>query len=850
MGLGNSGSWSSGGRPSGLGTAPVVTASAGVDIASAVDIAGLLLGAGAGAGVGTGGRRDMSDEDSGNPNPNSLLAVAAASHAARPMTQVQHQHRQRQLQHQAPVTIAGRAMRGNRKKSGDFVKVMQYEGMDARNFTGKAPPTVGDAVGAVGNTHSASSAIPLQKNKSPASAASQPQQYQQQYPHHHQPQRRDKPFAQHHYQQQQQQYQMQQMQYQRQPQPQQSKASKAVVLAEIEVDRSPMLIAAAAKAALEAKDAAEEALEAAIDARTAADAKRREKEAGPAAAAAAKVAAAAAPKREGRVRKLSTKMAASVSYKAQEKGPSKFEKAAVTAERKAEFLAKRASAAEKKHQQEIKKAADANTKLKNKRAKEAAERAAAREAAREGGTNAVTAMNPVIPEGPIIPDGQMMTNIPGAGVNTGGGDVDAAVAPAVVRAFPKLVLKLDSNKAKKVAASLNVVGVGGKGRSGRAGAGSTYSSSGGGGRVSAVDQIGNDGAGRAAAKKRGDIVSDSDEGGDQQHSRASRPRRIGATKEEVARASERANVFAGVSASEKGVRVGTTETSVNLSSSSVAAGNDNRAAAATAASAAAAAVGRKDSGGGGGGGGESRKRARKDGPKDAQKTKAGAPGSNSSPEAVAAAADIAAAAALATALAPVPRSRGGAHGRHGRSYMPKNNGAITLVHTKRHFDTGARYPGGELGTFKDVGKPEVLTPQVRVVCRLTENGLPVPLEESLFTDAPVYRRGGKKNEDMSNEHFDKRHRPSETAEKKTKLWGTAGTRFELQQELRRLEEQRKEEEATLKARKKAQPEEEEQEERELGPYTFWPVLTPQPLPPILLFFLPPLSPRPRTYVQT
>lgn len=52
---------------------------------------------------------------------------------------------------------------------------------------------------------------------------------------------------------------------------------------------------------------------------------------------------------------------------------------------------------------------------------------------------------------------------------------------------------------------------------------------------------------------------------------------------------------------------------------------------------------------------------------------------------------------------------------------------------------------------------------------------------------------------MTDEYFDRRHRAGEVAEKKTKLWGTSGTRFELQQELRRAEEQRKEQEATEKA---------------------------------------------------
>lgn len=88
------------------------------------------------------------------------------------------------------------------------------------------------------------------------------------------------------------------------------------------------------------------------------------------------------------------------------------------AERKAEFLVKRATAAEKKHQQEIKKAADAAAKLETRREKEASERAAA---ARDAQQQAVlhdamvtaakeaahklaeaakaAAMNPVIPEG-------------------------------------------------------------------------------------------------------------------------------------------------------------------------------------------------------------------------------------------------------------------------------------------------------------------------------------------------------------------------------------------------------------------------------------------------------------------
>lgn len=36
-----------------------------------------------------------------------------------------------------------------------------------------------------------------------------------------------------------------------------------------------------------------------------------------------------------------------------------------------------------------------------------------------------------------------------------------------------------------------------------------------------------------------------------------------------------------------------------------------------------------------------------------------------------------------------------------------------------------RYPGGELGIPKEGGKPEVHCPEIRVVCRLNEHGLPV-----------------------------------------------------------------------------------------------------------------------------
>ena len=308
MGLGNTGGWSS--RPSGLGTAPVVSATP-VEyppLDSAAEIAGLLLHDDdvQGSAHGRGGGHAAGPARAAHPN--SLLAVAATSHAARPMTQEQHRHRHRQLQHQEPVTIAGRAMRGNRKKSGDFAKVMQYEGLDTRNFTMKAssPRSAldGGSGGGVGVGGGLSST--LKRKKSPAGIAGRP-------PHHtvylhHQQRRGDKPFAQHHYQQQQQQY---QMQHQRQQQPQQSKASKAVMLSEIEVDRSPMLVAAAAKASSDAREAAEEALETAIVARTAAA--ERQKQPVPEVA---KVAAAAPTpaKSGGRVRKLSTKMAASVSY--------------------------------------------------------------------------------------------------------------------------------------------------------------------------------------------------------------------------------------------------------------------------------------------------------------------------------------------------------------------------------------------------------------------------------------------------------------------------------------------------------------------------------------------------------
>ena len=74
---------------------------------------------------------------------------------------------------------------------------------------------------------------------------------------------------------------------------------------------------------------------------------------------------------------------------------------------------------------------------------------------------------------------------------------------------------------------------------------------------------------------------------------------------------------------------------------------------------------------------------------------------------------------------------------------------------------------------------------------------------------------------MSDDRFDRRHRPHEITEKKTKLFGSFSTRFELDQELRRLEEARKEEAADKKkAGKKTFEEDPEAEPR--GPFSFWP----------------------------
>lgn len=294
--------------------------------------------------------------------------------------------------------------------------------------------------------------------------------------------------------------------------------------------------------------------------------------------------------------------------------------------------------------------------------------------------------------GPIIPGGD--------GEEKGESSVTEADAVHVVPNM-KIVLKLNSSKVKKVSASLKVPiaasrsssGGGDGGGSKHSRSDSAWDSKGGGSADSAVSRGSKDGVGGHSTftgndsnansnQKTGDNdVDDVDEGVGCDQQRSSRSRRsMSADHSDDGQARGGGAPDPGIPKT-KDAKAG--ESAFTASSSLAATGKSSK-------RVANAAEGKKD---GSGSSSESRKRARKAGPKETAppKPKAGEPGSASSAEAVAAAADVAAAAALATALAPVPRSRGGAHGRHGRSYIPKNNGAITLLHTRRHFDTGARY---------------------------------------------------------------------------------------------------------------------------------------------------------------
>jgi hypothetical protein len=158
--------------------------------------------------------------------------------------------------------------------------------------------------------------------------------------------------------------------------------------------------------------------------------------------------------------------------------------------------------------------------------------------------------------------------------------------------------------------------------------------------------------------------------------------------------------------------------------------------------------------------------------------------------------------------------------RSSRNKETFNQGIMELFRTKRHFETGARYPGGELGLTQEERK--VLTPAVRSVCKLDANGRPIVADVFMLASAgPGVKRINKEGEDMSDDRFDRRHRPHEITEKKTKLFGSFSTRFELDQELRRLEEARKEEAADKKAAGK-KPDSEETEAEPRGPFSFWP----------------------------
>jgi hypothetical protein len=109
-------------------------------------------------------------------------------------------------------------------------------------------------------------------------------------------------------------------------------------------------------------------------------------------------------------------------------------------------------------------------------------------------------------------------------------------------------------------------------------------------------------------------------------------------------------------------------------------------------------------------------------------------------------------------------------------------GPVDFLTTRRHYDSGVRMFESALGQVVPHNPINVVTPTVRRVSKLSENGMPILQDLS----APsLLSRKKTAEEDLSDDRFEKRHRSSENAEKKTKKFQSFTTQFELDQERRR-----------------------------------------------------------------
>lgn len=140
------------------------------------------------------------------------------------------------------------------------------------------------------------------------------------------------------------------------------------------------------------------------------------------------------------------------------------------------------------------------------------------------------------------------------------------------------------------------------------------------------------------------------------------------------------------------------------------------------------------------------------------------------------------------------------------------------------------FPGNRSQAIENDAVP---TPEFRVVCELNAGGHPVKLPQ---TQHPVKQSAGKRKkgtgetareEDLSDQRFQRRHYTTEVIERKRKKWGSYTTRFELLQNMRRIEleeKERREQKAILNVLPPKVDAEVDVPPPPPPPFSFWPVV--------------------------
>eukprot|EP00041_Stephanoeca_diplocostata_P024107 m.603451 g.603451 ORF g.603451 m.603451 type:complete len:378 (-) comp22453_c0_seq1:1259-2392(-) len=127
----------------------------------------------------------------------------------------------------------------------------------------------------------------------------------------------------------------------------------------------------------------------------------------------------------------------------------------------------------------------------------------------------------------------------------------------------------------------------------------------------------------------------------------------------------------------------------------------------------------------------------------------------------------------------------------------------------------------------------VPTPEFRVVCELDTRGHPMVLQRTKERSNAL---GGKwkissgdpaREEDLSDQRFQRRHHTTELIERRRKKWGSYTTRFELLQNMRRIEleaKERREQKAILNVLPPKSEKDANEPPPPPPPFSFWPTL--------------------------